>query len=518
MTASAGGLVRAGRVGRSRASGAGVWLAARGPPVAAAWLLSPLASAASSRLLAGAVIAISSAPFARSRPRSGRPATPLAVRRAARRNCGGASPVLLRSRTPARKRAFPFAPLYPKIEGEPCLVFSRRLLPHFSSLASPLPAAAAATTGLVRGTVTVGRQAGRRRERHPRRRRLALPDDDRRQGRLRLRPSAVRLVSHRGHAQRAHELQVLVTVSSDAVATVDIPLSTQLVQIAQTTVTAHAGLQANPPSVNQLSRSTIQTSPVQNSLDKLISTLPGVIPFSYNEPVINGFHGVTYNIDGAPLPLATTSNFAEIVDPKNINSFELLTGAIPAEYGGDRMGGVVNIITNRPTDLPEGFYGTVDGGFGNLSQASAASKRPPASARASCSSTPTRRARVRGLDAPTFDPIHDNASQSDQFLRFITQLSPRSTLGFDYSNQLAQFQIPINTDPNNPYDPIFTPAGNRRRSARVRPLLEPQLHADVARRQRRLSDHSVVALDPDQLRRRPPERRARPHAQPSAAV
>ena len=86
---------------------------------------------------------------------------------------------------------------------------------------------------------------------------------------------------------------------------------------------------------------------------RLLATLPGVVPFSYNEPVINGFHGVTYNIDGAPLPLATTSNFAEIVDPKNIDSIELLTGAIPAEYGGDRMGGVVNIITNRPTDIPE---------------------------------------------------------------------------------------------------------------------------------------------------------------------
>ena len=140
------------------------------------------------------------------------------------------------------------------------------------------------------------------------------------------------------------------------------PLSTQLKQIAQTTVTAHAGAEANPPSVNQLTRSTIQTSPVNNSLDRLLETLPGVVQFSYNEPVINGFHGVTYNIDGAPLPLATTSNFAEIIDPKVINSIEVLTGAIPAEYGGDRMGGVVNIISNRPSDIPEGTYGTITGG------------------------------------------------------------------------------------------------------------------------------------------------------------
>jgi outer membrane receptor protein involved in Fe transport len=261
-------------------------------------------------------------------------------------------------------------------------------------------------------------------------------------------------------ANGAHELQVLVTVSSDAVVTVNVALSTRLIQIAQTTVTAHAGgLQANAPSVNQLTRAAIQTSPVQNSLDKLIGTLPGVIPFSYNEPVINGFHGVTYNIDGAPLPLATTSNFAEIVDPKNINSLELLTGAIPAEYGGDRMGGVVNIITNRPTDLPEGAYGVLTGGFGNQSQAVGSLETAARFGSSELFFNANSQSSVRGLDAPTFDAIHDNASQSNQFLRFLTQLSPRTTLGFDYSNQLAQFQIPINTDPNNPYDPIFTPAG-----------------------------------------------------------
>lgn len=258
----------------------------------------------------------------------------------------------------------------------------------------------------------------------------------------------------------AHELQVLVTVSSETVATVNLALSTHLQEIGSTTVTAHGtGLQSNPPSVNQLTRSNIQTSPVQNSLDKLLQTLPGVVPFSYNEPVINGFHGVTYNIDGAPLPLATTSNFAEIVDPKNIDSIELLTGAIPAEYGGDRMGGVVNIITNRPSDVLPGVYGTLTGGGGNQSQAIGSLDTVARFGVSELFVNANSQSSVRGLDSPTFDPIHDDASQSDQFVRFLTALGPRSTLAFDYSNQLAQFQIPINTDPNDPYDPVFTPAG-----------------------------------------------------------
>jgi len=260
-------------------------------------------------------------------------------------------------------------------------------------------------------------------------------------------------------ANGAHELQVIVNVISGHVSTVDVALSTQLKQIAQTTVTAHAGAEANPASVNTLTRTDIQTSPVNNSLNRLLETLPGVVQFSYNEPVINGFHGVTYNIDGAPLPLATTSNFAEIIDPKLINSLEVLTGAIPAEYGGDRMGGVVNIISNRPTDIPQGTYGSITGGFGNQAQGIGSFDVESRTGLSEFFLSANMQTTDRGLDAPTYTPINDAASNNDQFFRFITQLTPRSTLAFDYSNQFSQFQIPINTDPNNPLDPIVSAPG-----------------------------------------------------------
>jgi outer membrane receptor protein involved in Fe transport len=252
-----------------------------------------------------------------------------------------------------------------------------------------------------------------------------------------------------------------LTVTSDSVSTINLAITKTLKEIANTSVVSHAnvGPSSYAPSVHQLDRAAIQTSPVQNSLDKTLATLPGVVPFSFNEPVINGFHGVTYNLDGAPLPLATTSNFAEIVDPKNIDSVELLTGAIPAEYGGDRMGGVVNIITNRPTDIPEGIYGTLTGGIGNQNQYQGSLDTAARFGSSEIFFNANSQSTTRGLDAPTFDPIHDNSSQSDQFLRFITQLTPRSSLAFDYSNQLAQFEIPINVDPNNEFDPITTPAG-----------------------------------------------------------
>jgi outer membrane receptor protein involved in Fe transport len=260
-------------------------------------------------------------------------------------------------------------------------------------------------------------------------------------------------------ATGAHEVEVLVNVASGRVITVDIPLSTHLKEIARTTVTAHAGLQQNPPSVNQINKTSIATSPVNNSLDRLLETLPGVVQFSYNEPVINGFHGVTYNIDGAPLPLATTSNFAEIIDPKVIDSIEVLTGAIPAEYGGDRIGGVVNIISNRPSDIPEGTYGEITGGLGNQQQGIGSldieSRYGPSEFFLSANNETTD----RGLDAPTYQPINDASSTNSEFFRFVTALSPRSSLAFDYSNQFSQFEIPINTQFGDALDPVVAVPG-----------------------------------------------------------
>ncbi len=246
-----------------------------------------------------------------------------------------------------------------------------------------------------------------------------------------------------------------VTVTSDAVVTANVSLD-QLKEIANTTVTAHAGVGGNPVSVNALSKSQISTSPHFDNLNRLIETMPGIVRFSYDEPVANGFHGLTYEIDGAPLPLATSANFGQIIDPKVLDSLEVFTGAFPAEYGGSRMGALVNLVSTRLSDQPPGSYGYVSAGAGNYASSLASlSDLERFNTSELYLSLNTQRS-SRGLDSPTYSPIHDNNSLGDEFLRYVAQMGPRQTLAVDLSNQLNQFQIPINTDPNNPNDPIFS--------------------------------------------------------------
>jgi len=247
------------------------------------------------------------------------------------------------------------------------------------------------------------------------------------------------------HTSGAANRTADVDVHTDAVAVVNIDL---LKTIAVTSVTATAGIGGTPVASTTIDNSQIETSPVRDSLNRLIETVPGVVQFSYNEPVINGFHGVTYQIDGAPLPLATTSNFAEIVDPRSINSIEVLTGAIPAEYGGDRIGGVVNIITDRFEDIPEGTYGTITGGAGNESQSDGQFDTVSRFGNNELFLSFNNSSTARGIDAPTLTAVHDASSANDEFGRWVTKLNDQSTIAVDFGNQFSQYQIPIN--PCNP--------------------------------------------------------------------
>ncbi len=169
-----------------------------------------------------------------------------------------------------------------------------------------------------------------------------------------------------------------------------------------------------------MTRQQISSLPVNNSLNQLIETVPGIVRFSYNEPVAHGFHGVTYEIDGAPLPLATSSNFAEIIDPKNIDSMEIFTGAMPAEYGGSRQGAVINIISDRPSDLTVPYQGYLTAGVGNYGQLTTSFDNAAKAGNTEVFFNANTQENSRGLDTPTFVPNLDESSQSNQFLRTIT--------------------------------------------------------------------------------------------------
>lgn len=246
-----------------------------------------------------------------------------------------------------------------------------------------------------------------------------------------------------------------VTVASGSVATLRFELRKKTLA---RVVTRATGTAAAPVSVDVISAQSIAALPGNETLAKVTETVPGIVPFSYNEPVARGFHGIAYEVDGVPVPQTTSSAFAEIIDPRNVDRLEVFTGAMPAEFGGERAGAVVSIITKHGALASQrGGQLTLSAGshaYLALSFADAAGAGPlhvMVSANVSRSS--------RGLDAPTATAQHDDTSLGDVFARVTLSPTSRDTYAFDFSNQYSTFQIPLNTNQHDPLDPAWSVPG-----------------------------------------------------------
>ncbi len=240
------------------------------------------------------------------------------------------------------------------------------------------------------------------------------------------------------YALRSEGASRAIAVASDGV--VDVAL-----ELAEGTVIGRARTNANASratvSENAIDLAQIATLPGSATLDRVVATLPGIVRFSFDEPVAHGFHGMTYELDGAPLPRAASANFSDLFDVRDAAAVEVYTGAFPAEFGGTRMGAIVNV--RSANDAVRG--GTVD-----IAAGSAATREARASEHLAFGDTRVLlathfSATDRGIDAPTATPRHDRASLADQFIRIAHTFDPRTTLAFDVANQYAGYEIPYAT-------------------------------------------------------------------------
>jgi len=258
------------------------------------------------------------------------------------------------------------------------------------------------------------------------------------------------------HRDPSFDASAQVDVASDSLLTITLALG-ELREIGRTQATTRSAA-GTPVSQNVLGSRQIAALPANTNLGALITTVPGVVRFSYDEPVAHGYHGITYELDGAPLPQSTSTNFAEIIDPHNIDSLEVFTGAFSAEFGGSRQGAVVNIISHRASDLRDRAEGTLSLSIGSYGSKTVALSEALELGAARLFINANAQQTGRGLDSPTFVPDHDRSNKTDQFVRLIAPAGDRGTLAVDLSNQQATFEIPISTQ-FNPNDSITNVAG-----------------------------------------------------------
>jgi outer membrane receptor protein involved in Fe transport len=197
----------------------------------------------------------------------------------------------------------------------------------------------------------------------------------------------------------------------------------------------------------------------QTPLNQVLLQAPGVVQDSYGQLHIRGDHeDIQYRINGVIIP-ESISGFGQALDTDIIERVQLLTGALPAQYGY-RTAGVVDITTesgahrhgDEPSDndLIGGKIGVLGGSFGTLNPEISLHG---SSDRFSYFFTGQFLRSDVGIENPTDsrNPIHDHTDQVKGFGYLSYLLTDQSRLSFMFGVSNNRFQIPNN--PNQ--DPVF---------------------------------------------------------------
>jgi outer membrane receptor for ferrienterochelin and colicins len=194
-------------------------------------------------------------------------------------------------------------------------------------------------------------------------------------------------------------------------------------------------------SVYSISRDAILAMPGGSNapLDQVILQAPGVAEDSYGQIHVRGEHnGLQFRLNGVILPEGL-SVFSQALSPKLADTVNLITGALPAQYGL-RTAGIVDITTR--SGLENGGSVTMYGGSHNDINPSA--EIHGTSGQFSYFFTVNYLQNGVGIESPDGSslPIHDKTNQFQAFAYLEYILDPQSRVALIAGTSDQRFQIP----------------------------------------------------------------------------
>jgi outer membrane receptor for ferrienterochelin and colicins len=175
-------------------------------------------------------------------------------------------------------------------------------------------------------------------------------------------------------------------------------------------------------------------------LNQVVLQAPDVAQDSFGQFHVRGEHnGLQYRINGIVLPEGINV-FGQSLDPRFIASMDLLTGALPAEYGL-RTAGIIDITTKSGLLQPGGAVSIYGGSHSTL--------QPSVSYGGSTNSfsyflSGDMLKSDLGIESPdgSSNPIHDHTTQYHGFGYLEKILNEGNRLTFIWGSSSGQFQIP----------------------------------------------------------------------------
>ncbi|HWI12094.1 MAG TPA: TonB-dependent receptor [Burkholderiaceae bacterium] len=196
-------------------------------------------------------------------------------------------------------------------------------------------------------------------------------------------------------------------------------------------------------------------------LNQVLLRAPGVVGDSYGQVHVRGDHAnLQYRINGIVIPEAI-SGFGQVLDTRFADNINVLTGALPAQYGY-RTAGVVDIRTQgQPSaggDAAFANHGSVDVVLGSRGHRETSANIGGSAGDLQYFVTGSYLQNQIGVENPTpaKNAVHDDTRQTKGFAYLSYLLGDNSRVGLMLGTAQSRFQIP-----NVPGEsPAFTLAGS----------------------------------------------------------
>ncbi len=147
-------------------------------------------------------------------------------------------------------------------------------------------------------------------------------------------------------------LELLLTLRGAVAATVEVSDERLAVLLDTDTSVKHI----------DIDRSLIERAPsaaTSRGLEALVLQTPGFIADENGRFHFQGSHGqITYVVDGAPISDQIHATFSNSLDPNQVESIEVISGNVPAEFG-NKLAAVVNLTTKSGLGFAKPFSGSV---------------------------------------------------------------------------------------------------------------------------------------------------------------
>ncbi len=183
-----------------------------------------------------------------------------------------------------------------------------------------------------------------------------------------------------------------------------------------------------------------QPGGANNGFNEVLLQAPGVAQDSFGQLHVRGDHNnLQYRLNGVILPEGI-SVFGQTLSPRLAQSVDLITGALPAEYGL-QTAGIIDVTTKSGV-FDDGGEAGIYGGSNGLIQPSF--EYGGSIGKINYFLSGSYLTSNRGIESPDgrANPFHDSTEQSQGFAYFEDVLDDKNKLSLIIGSSVERFQIP----------------------------------------------------------------------------